>query len=271
MTALRLHVEGEHNDVGLDAFVDVLKRAQLILKELDSAISGSPDGKLTWKIVDLGINSADAVIEAAPPEDDERLPLLVGTSFVGGIQTIEKGEMMPPYFSELAVKRVGAISRRVGKGGVTGFEAELQNGQPDSVAPRRAELTSRAVGSIAHLLAPKYSAFGSVMGTLGQINVQHRLTFNVYDGLTKRAVKCKFGEDQFEVVREALRRRVIVTGTVERNESGEPLRVSDPALMILPDEEIPTSAIHGLVPDMTGGLSSGDYIRQLREPDAEAV
>lgn len=264
MTALRLHVEGEHNDVGLDAFVDVLKRAQLILRELDSAISGNPKGKLSWKIVDLGINSADAVIEAAPPEDDERLPLLVGTNFVGGIETIEKGDTMPPYFSELAVKRVGEISRKVGRNGVTGFEAELQNGQADSIAPRRAELTSRAVGSIAHLLAPKYSAHGSVMGTLGQINVQRRLTFNVYDALTKRAVKCKFKDEQFEPVRDALRCRVIVSGIVERNESGEPLRIDDPELTVLPDETVRTSEIQGLVPDMTNGLPAAEYMRQLR-------
>jgi hypothetical protein len=265
MTALRLHVEGEHNDVGLDAFIDVLKKAQLVLRELDSAISGTPKGKLTWKIVDLGINSADAVIEAAPPKDDERLPLLVGRSFVGGIQTIEQGDAMPAYFSETAVKRIGQISRKVGRGGVTGFEAELRNGQNDPLAaPQRAELTTRAIGSIAHLLAPKYSAYGSVMGTLGQINVQRKLTFNVYDGLTKRAVKCNFDDEQFETVREALRHRVIVSGTVERNESGEPLRVGEPELTVLPEESIPTSAIHGLVPDMTGGLSSAEYIQQIR-------
>ena len=264
MTSLRLHVEGEHNDVGLDAFVDVLKRAQLILRELDSAISGNPKGKLTWKIVDLGINSADAVIEAAPPKDDERLPLLVGTSFVGGLQTIEQGESMPPYFSELAVRRVGQISRKVGRSGVTGFEVELRNGQTDSIAPQKAELTSRAVGSIAHLLAPKYSAYGSVTGMLGQINVRRNLTFNVYDALTKRAVKCKFDDEQFEPVRDALRRRVIVSGIVERNESGEPLRVNEPDLTVLPEETVLTSQIQGLVPDMTGGLASADHVRQLR-------
>jgi len=264
MTALRLHVEGEHNDVALDAFVDVLKRAQLVLRELDSAISGNPKGKLNWKIVELGIASADAVIEAAPPEDDERLPLLVGTSFVGGIQTIERGEMMPPYFSEIAVKRIGQISRRVGRGGVTGFEAEIRNGQATPVAPQRAELTSRAVGSIAHLLAPKYSAYGSVMGTLGQINVQRSLTFNVYDALSKRAVKCKFEDEQFEMVREALRCRVIVSGVIERNESGEPLRVNEPELTVLPLKEVPTSEIQGLVPDMANGIPSGEYIQQLR-------
>jgi hypothetical protein len=265
MTALRLHVEGEHNDVALDAFVDVLKRAQLILRELDSAISGNPRGKLDWKIVELGINSADAVIEAAPPEDDERLPLLVSTSFVSGIQTIEQGEVMPPYFSEMAVKRVGQISRKVGRGGVTGFEAEIRNGQTGPVSPpQHAELTSRAASSVAQLLAPKYSAYGSVIGTLGQINVQRGLTFNVYEGLSKRAVKCKFEDEQFEAVKEALRRRVIVSGTVERNESGEPLRVNEPELVAIPEDEIATSEISGLDPDMTGGLPVADYVRTLR-------
>jgi hypothetical protein len=264
VTALRLHVEGEHNDVALDAFVDVLKRAQLVLRELDSAISGNPRGKLNWKIVELGINSADAVIEAAAPEDDDRLPLLVSTSFVTGIQTIEQGEVMPPYFSEIAVKRIGQISRKVGRGGMTGFEAEIRNGGPTTVAPQRATLTSHAASSVARLLAPKYSAYGSVMGTLGQINVQRGLTFNVYEGLTKRAVKCKFEDEQFEAVKEALRRRVIVSGTVERNESGEPLRVNEPQLVLLPENEIPTADIQGLVPDLTGGVPAADYVRQLR-------
>lgn len=264
MTALRLHVEGKHNDVTLDAFVDVLKRTQLILRELDSAISGNPRGKLEWKIVELGIASADAVIEAAPPEDDLQLPQLVGTSFVTGIQTIERGEMMPPYFSEIAVKRVGQISRKVGRGGMTGFEAEIRNGQSGDIAPPRAELSGHAATAVAHLLAPKYSAYGSVMGTLGQINVQKGLTFNVYDALTKRAVKCKFQEEEFESVKQALRRRVIVSGTVERNESGEPLRVNEPELVLLPDEDIPTSAIRGLAPDFTGGATAADYVRQLR-------
>jgi hypothetical protein len=264
MAALRLHVEGEHNDVTLDAFVDVLKGAQLILRELDSAISGNPRGKLEWKIVDLGIASADAVIEAAAPEDDLQLPQLVGSSFVTGLQTIERGEMMPPYFSEIAVKRVGQISRKVGRGGVTGFEVEVRNGQTSDLALPRAELSGHAATAVAHLLAPKYSAYGSVMGMLGQINVRRGLTFNVYDALTKRAVKCKFAEEEFENVKQALRRRVIVSGTVERNESGEPLRVNEPELVLLPDDEIPTSEIRGIAPEFTGGVSAADYVRQLR-------
>src|SRR5664279_466945 len=119
MTALRLHVEGKHNNVALDAFIDVLKKAQQVLRELDSAISESPKGRLEWKIVELGVNSADAVIEAAPPKEDERLPLLVGTNFVTGIETIQRGKTMPPYFSERAVRSIGEIARKVGRGGVT--------------------------------------------------------------------------------------------------------------------------------------------------------
>lgn len=263
MTRVRLKIDGEHGDVTLRSFVDILKRAQLILGDLDSAISEDPRGSLEWYITDLEVGSAIAVIEPRPKgkRTDDRVALMVGANFVQGLKTVEEGETIPPYFSDVDMGRVRAIAQRLGKPGAKVLEvAHLNGGQ---IA---ATMTQQSGLNVARLLEPATSGIGSVVGKLEVISVHGPPRFNVYDSATKRAVRCRFDSERLDEVAAALGKRVSVTGIVHRNANGDPLRVERPELRLLPDDaELPTTRdLIGLVPDLTDGLSAEEHVRRLR-------
>jgi len=262
MSRLRLHVEGEPGAVPFDVFVRVLNRSRLILDELDVAISASHQRCLDWRIVDLGIASADAVIEARAPKGAPELPVLVASGFIDGLNAVDQpnGGVYPAYFSEQALKRVKGIARDFSSDAASGFCAE------DLDRKLVGRLTPRAAPNVSQLLAPRYSAIGSVIGTLEVISIHRRATYHIYEARTKRAVRCDFDSAELDAVKDALGRRVVVEGTVKRNANGDAISIQQPALQILPSaDELPTtSMIAGLVPDFTGDLTAGEYVKTLR-------
>lgn len=223
MSRLRLHIEDERGAVSFRTFVDILNRTRLILSELDVALSGQPRGALEWSVSDLGLGSANATIEALAPLDaDERLPQLVSENFITGLSIVEESAELPAYFSELTLQRVGAISQRL-----NGNRPALLDATHLEVGSH-ARVTGRAHANVKEATRPRFAAIGSVIGRLGLVSTEKARWFNVYDELTHRAVRCHYEHAQFEEVRAALRKRVIVAGLVRRNAQGLPLRVENP-------------------------------------------
>lgn len=264
MSKLELVIEGEAGQVSLKSFVGILNRAQYILAGLDSAISEKPHGALDWYVTDLGVGSAIAVIEsrAKIPEADERLGTMVGANFVAGLNSIEREAELPPYFSDVDLGRVRAISSLLRQTGSESLTAAHLNG-----ARETATVSEQAGVNVAKILEPRFSGLGSVAGKLEVISVHGPPRFNVYDALTKRAVRCRFAPERLDDVAAALGRRVVVTGVVHRNAKGDPVKVDRPELRILPDgADLPSvKDLIGLVPDITGGLSSEEHVRRLRD------
>jgi hypothetical protein len=264
MSRLRLRIEGEHGQVTLRVFADVLNRARYILSDLDSAISEEPKGSLEWYIDDLRTGSAEAVIVSRPkrPGVDERLPHMVGTNFVSGLGLVESGEAIPPYFSDVDLGRVRAIASRLRDPGVQALQAVHLNGHDLT-----AVVTEQAGVNVAKLLAPHSKAIGSVVGKLEVISVHGPPRFNVYDAATKKAVRCRFEQERLDEVAAALGKKVVVTGIVYRNSRGDPIRVERPSVRLLPDDaDLPTTrALIGLAPDIAGDLSAEEHIRHLRD------
>jgi hypothetical protein len=261
VSRLQLRVGGGEGQVRLADFIDVLNRAKLILADLDSAISENPSGSLDWFITDLRVSSAEAIVESRgkTPAVDDRLGVMVQENFVAGLDTIERGEL-PPYFGELEMKRVRAIATRLGKPGAEHFTAVHLNG-PE----RSATVTVQAAANVKKLIAPRFKTIGSVVGRLDLISVHTTPRFNVYEALTKRAVVCRFDPSELEAVTSALGQRVAVTGIVNRNLNGDPIRVEQPNIRVLHDEgEVSIRDLIGLVPDLTGGLTPEEYVRMLR-------
>lgn len=113
---------------------------------------------------------------------------------------------------------------------------------------------------------PPFKGIGSIAGQLEMISVHGNPTFNVYDLVTHKAVACRFEVWRLDEIKAALGERVVVTGIVNRNAHGDPVRVEKPELRVLPrDAELPTvSDLIGLAPDLAGSLSAEEHVRRLR-------
>jgi hypothetical protein len=87
----------------------------------------------------------------------------------------------------------------------------------------------------------------------------------VWSETTGKPVTCRFDEQLFDRVRDALRRRIAVHGLVKWNALGHPISVAVEGMeTIEPQREMTIEEVSGAVEDFTGGLSLEDYLEELR-------
>ena len=112
-----------------------------------------------------------------------------------------------------------------------------------------------------------HKSIGAVEGKLELTSVSGGgRWFNVCHAITGNAVKCELSEDLEDEFASNLGRRVIVSGLVSYNTMGDPIRVAVDRIRAFEEEEALPSIndMIGLAPDMTGELTTEEYIRELR-------
>jgi hypothetical protein len=128
-------------------------------------------------------------------------------------------------------------------------------------------LTARAAANVDQLRRVRHRAIGSIEGRLDVISVHGKMTrFIVYLSRTRKAVTCRFGQDQLETAKTALGRRVYVGGVVHSNAKGEPVRLDVERIRLLREvAELPTIAeMTGSNPRFTEGVGAVAYLRDTR-------
>jgi hypothetical protein len=181
-----------------------------------------------------------------------------------GIQASDTGDdgAFPASFDDATRKTVKRMVSRVKKiSPLTKIESVGQNPlyilrpEQDTVRRHRKET---------------YSAWSSIDGKLDVISVHHQPSFVIFEHGSQQAVHCTFPDSWMSTVKDYLGLRVITEGYVHYNEKGLPTSLSEPtSLEKVPDprqEDI--LAYRGSMPGISGGLSSYEYVRQLRESNA---
>lgn len=260
-SGLYLKLDGEIGTIRLRTFLSVLGNALDALAAVDSGISKTATGSVDWYVTDLKVASLGAVVMPRPKRNQttEFVPSIQQT-YVAGLRQLQTGEGMPPYFTDYALKKIDSAAQRLAKEDVGGLHVE---DLPRHEAATVNVLTHAAVTKI---LAPVYRGIGSVTGTLEMINLHGTPTFNVYERRSKRAVRCKFSDQQKEAIKAALGHPVIVRGIVNRNAKGDPVSVERVEVeVITPAGHVPASTIFGIDPDFTGSETSVEYLARLRD------
>lgn len=259
MATLRLEVRGERRDITVRGFLSALENWIRILGDLDSAISGEPQGSLDWFVRDLAMGSLSVEIESRSRIEDKNYGPDVADAFFTGVEHIEREGTSPPYLSEPGMERMRRLVRLIGREGTSGLLVTHHS--------QVVEISARASANIDQLMRVQQRSIGSVEGKLETISVHGKPRFIVYHDLTRKAITCKFDSGRWlEPVKEALGRRVNVAGLVHYNAKGEPLRVELENLrMLRKQEELPKAEeIGGIDRDFTGGLTTKEYMRRIR-------
>ena len=262
MARLRFQVQGELGNITLAGFLDQINDHLRLLQDYDLAISRGQSASLEWLITDVSTGSL--VVETEPRS------LLVGKNFgpevakvyVDGWARIEHEGMSPPYLTEQGMEAARRIVRRIGKEGIEGI---VVSGPEQSVT-----ISPEASARLDQLIPVKYRSLGSAEGTLETISIHGSPRFTIYHSRTKKAIRCDIPTTESKLLgraKEALGRRVYASGRLERNARGEPIRIKAEHLRILRErDELPTSAeLGGKYPDFTGGLTSEEYVRRMRD------
>lgn len=267
MATLRFEVKGHLGAITLRAFMEAIAANVRMLKDYERGISnqlGAPANSLTWVITDVARGSVVIDVRSESTVDGVDIGLDVARAHVEGWQQIERLATTPPYLTEDAMRQARKVAKLIGREGVAGFAVTALNGR----VYERAEVSGQAAVNLDQLLPVKQHSLGSVEGAIETVSIHGGRRFVVYLRRTKKAVSCNFGADDalLRLAAEHLGDRVIVRGKVYRNARGEPMRVDVEHLRVLrPDSELPsTESLTGSRPDLTGELSTEEYLREIR-------
>ena len=262
MARLRFQIQGELGNITLAGFMRQLDDHLRMLRDYDLAISREKKASVEWLITNVSTGSL--VVETEPRSllADRNFGPEVAKVYVNGWARIEHEGMSPAYLTEPGMKAARRIVRRIGKDGIEGI---VVAGPEQSVT-----ISPKASAHMDQLISVKYRSLGSAEGTLETISIHGGSRFTIYHSRTKKAIRCDIPATESTLLdhaKEALGRRVYASGRLERNARGEPIRIKAERIRILRErQELPTIAeLGGKYPDFTGGLTSEEYVRRMRD------
>jgi hypothetical protein len=259
MASLRFEIRGELGQLTLRSLHVAIDLNLRMLGDYDRGVSKQRRGTLEWVVANVSAGSVVFDVQSY-----SRVPNLdVGPAVVRhwehGWKRIEEAGETPPYLTWSTMQKARQVTRLIGTDGVFGFVA--------ATAEERTEVTARASAHMEQLVTVRHHALGSVEGVIETISIHGGKHFVVYDSRTNKAIACRFDDDEWlRMAAQHLGRRVAVLGTVHSNAKGEPVRVDAQSLRVFrTQDELPTAAsLTGSDPDFTGGVSTEEFLRQIR-------
>jgi hypothetical protein len=240
-------------------FVAFLSKALEALKKLQH--ERDAEATIQYRIVELEIGSA---VVALRPEGQgvSEAPAIFG-EFLEAFAAVRDNTLHTKRFSPATQKAFRALVKPLRKSHLRlisvrsdSTEYQLREGEP---------LDLRAVG------APDTHAMGRISGFIDAINVHKEPVFFLYPEIGPTRLRCVFDRTKLDEVRAALKKFVTVNGMIEYGGGGVfPTRVTVETLRRHPDAKDlpPLSSFFGVLPDLTGGVSSVQYVRQRRDVEA---
>ena len=261
MSGIRLKINGEPGVIDIRALEIVIRNLHQMLNDFDHGISGDPKGTTDWIVSDLAMGSLVTEVRPRDKREDVSYGGRVSRGIIEGLEQIEKYGTTPPYLSERGMSYARNLLNVIGHYGASGIEIT----DPD--IDMTVELTARATVNARQLIRPRQKSVGSIEGRIETISLHRGSRFVVYHSVTKKAVTCTFkDENLLSIAKDALGRRVNVSGIIRSNSKGEPLRVDSDNIRVLKSRiDIPSvDDLFGIDPLFTGDMTSDAYVRSMR-------
>jgi len=252
---ITIELSARDGNVPLAAFIRVAGRIQAMLRGLDTAVGGDPEGTTTWEIVGASLASPLTIEVGADAAAPVHRADAVLSACVSGLSDLDREARIPPWFTvgllEDARKMVSVLDDGIAR-------IALQYADVSAIPTQR-------VAAHVDALTQTVEQPGTVEGLLQYVNAHGKRKLYVYDILTDRRVACSFGDGLRAAVKEALYERVAVSGLVRYDLEGRALSVKAETLETFPPAgklpqffEIPAMQI-------TGGVDPADYMEALYE------
>lgn len=240
-STFELHLEGPR--VTLERLARSARAALALLREVDSEITRHAGGALEWVVEDL--RSGSAHISAFPEVKHDNIPSnaveKILDSVGQGLEEIESEARRPRYFTDSALEMARELTGALRDEGIIAVTIRT-NGVAVS-------LTTRLAANVDELISGKLKSIGSVEGRLETISLHGKEFFSVYEALTGKAVRCYFPRKLLDRVKEALSKRVQVSGTIWTTRTGETVSIQVDSIEIFPEEsDLPSArTVRGLL------------------------
>jgi len=248
---------GIRDKITLHELIESLKNFLGVLRDLDAAISKDMRGTVTWEVVTLEKKSPALIgIAGIPKKAVFDVSEAVEQEFISGVRSLTIGPQRGEHYSDSALTRVGRLAKTSKKVGTIRVYTDTE---------KESLISESTLSHVQQLIGVKYVIIGSVVGDLDAITVHKANEFRIWDENTGKPVRCFFSSDQEDMVKDLLRRRVLVRGDLSVNNLGQPISIQVETIDQA-TETLPTiSQMSGLISDFTGGKSLAEYMRDIDE------
>ena len=206
------------DEITSSKLAELLSEFSLLFAEVDQETSGSGTKNLDLVVSSMSLNSPARFDLVARPKshrrDNSRRAV---RACITGIQQISES-IRPEEFTDDALIHLQRLAVAMTRGidGVTLFSAT------ESLETR----VTRGIATKIERIIPHGHSLGSVEGTLEALSIHDSPRFTVYDAVTGRAVRCSFPVSSLQKVKEAVGRKVLVSGQLRRDPYGNPEQIT---------------------------------------------
>lgn len=257
---LRGH-EDDGEDVRLNAFINQLESLQRILHSVDYISSGKNQPLFYHKLINLSHNSPATIVLSPVPANPKSnyISSSIYERLFSYIKTIKNQDAVPPELTRAFLENLIEFVKRLNKNFI-----EIILIYKDQTI----EIEDTLKEKIEKILEQDTVSYGSIKGMLETINVHGENYFHLYPIVGGDKIKCLFEYERLELVKKALKMNVVVTGKLfYKSIDVSPYKVEVEELEINPPhDELPTlRSLYGIAPQATGPMTTGEYIRKIRE------
>jgi len=256
---LTIRVVPREEYVSAASFLSIVQNTLAILREVDAQISEQRQGSLTWQIKDVSLNSPlTMTIFGETTAEDLDYGRDVIEAYTDGLRQVDTSPArIPEFFTFEALRRAKSLVSVLNDG----IERVIF-----STPRREAVMPTQRVAANVDELTQSYEELTSFEGRLESATIHSKNRFYVWDVFDGR-ISCSFSKDLLDDVRELFGHRVSVYGRARYSRTGRPLSIDVLDLKRLRDqEELPQfEDFQGV--NITGSLSSEDYVRSLRDAE----
>jgi hypothetical protein len=247
------------------AYTAAVNEITLSLEELDRVVEPDPKSRVAWFVERTDWYESGPTIQLRPDLQGARRSTedvyRPGRALLAGITSLHTSPKIPDDFTERTVKRmaeVGALTLRHASGIQTIEVAELDRDNTSTQIDERVDNNAKLAVAQASL------AYGSVVGKLDVISAR---TARTRIGLVTDygpPVTCMVDKIDPEVYLHLFNSKVLVSGILKRNVSGQIIRIEADSLEL---QQAPSSvdveALRGALPNPSG-MSVAEYLEQQR-------
>lgn len=238
---IRLEISGPK--ITADKFTRSVRTFFDLINDVAADIAGKR-GAIEW-IVSVEPGSIGLCATAECVNGSPQLASRTVKVFENGIKAVSKRTRRPAHFSDNALKKLFELGSIVGLGDKGLDHVRIR------IEKTWNELSPASVAYVDEILGTPSSAYGTVEGELLALKLKGRLNFSVYESFTGKPVRCFFGDEIYNDVIAAIRKRVSAYGLIRYRKNGEPASIEIEELSVFPSEdELPSfSDMIGILKD----------------------
>ena len=238
-----------------------------MLSQVERDLAGRNARQSQWQIKDTGIGSFTIELETPPSQYSRNGndPDKIASILIDGFNCLEHQRDVPLELKEATLKEVRSVA-----GALKSKDIEHELLVTSDATKQMGRISHTMARQINRMLLNERITIGSVEGKLELVSIHKgNRKFNVYPSVTGKAVQCDLSLALEKEVIAALGQQVVVSGKIHRNLNGDPVKVTVEKLTVLPEKhQIPTlDDLMGSIPDLTGNLSTEEFIRMIRDDD----